>query len=297
MVHRRGTSYRLIATPGLSATSKQERSILPNQGNLFITQYQQQESVAAISQLLTVNIPIVNSHFLRIRPGNTTITDQTNKWHMRGSREFCQRGSIFVNFFFLSWWGEGGSKYHYKWVIISPPAKRHLNGVSLACRWWPNIECWLENSVTFRGSGQVLLRNPIFLWFSGGGGGGGSGPPVPLLDPHMRHHEEEKLEHKDTCTLALPKPERIHNTIPQNQDQTQKPHTHNIIIRFLINMQVQGHHPHQCPPFQVTGYIAAGIADLTPDLQVLLSWGLLWASTHSSLFPVSLGLPISPTLQ
>ena len=26
-----------------------------------------------------------------------------------------------------------------------------------------------------------------------------------------------------------------------------------IIIRFLINMQVQGHHPHQWAPFQVTG--------------------------------------------
>ena len=26
-----------------------------------------------------------------------------------------------------------------------------------------------------------------------------------------------------------------------------------IIIRFLINMQVQGHHSHQLAPFQVTG--------------------------------------------
>ena len=29
-------------------------------------------------------------------------------------------------------------------------------------------------------------------------------------------------------------------------------HDH-IIIRFLINLQVQGHHPHQWAPFQVTG--------------------------------------------
>ena len=28
---------------------------------------------------------------------------------------------------------------------------------------------------------------------------------------------------------------------------------HIIIIGFLINMQVQGHHPHQWAPFQVTG--------------------------------------------
>ena len=35
----------------------------------------------------------------------------------------------------------------------------------------------------YRGSGPVLVRNPIFLLFFRGGGG--SGPPVPPLDPHM----------------------------------------------------------------------------------------------------------------
>ena len=39
-----------------------------------------------------------------------------------------------------------------------------------------------------------------------------------------------------------------------------------IIIGFLINMQVQGHHPHQWAPFQVN-WLAACIADLTSDLQ------------------------------
>ena len=34
----------------------------------------------------------------------------------------------------------------------------------------------------FRGSGPVLLRNPIFCNFPGGGE---SGPPVPPLDPRM----------------------------------------------------------------------------------------------------------------
>ena len=67
-------------------------------------------------------------------------------------------------------------------AIISPPAKRHLNGVSLACLWWPNTECWLGSFVFFRGSEPVLLRNPIFLWFFRGG----SRPPVPpSLDPRM----------------------------------------------------------------------------------------------------------------
>ena len=42
---------------------------------------------------------------------------------------------------------------------------KHLNGVSLACRWWPNIECLLESFVFFRGFAPVLIRNPIFLWF------------------------------------------------------------------------------------------------------------------------------------
>ena len=78
---------------------------------------------------------------------------------------------------FLSRWREGGSKYHYKRAIIGLPAKRHLNGVSLACRWWPNIKCWLGSFKIFRGSGPVLLRNPIyFLIFQGG-----PDPCPPLL--------------------------------------------------------------------------------------------------------------------
>ena len=77
-----------------------------------------------------------------------------------------------------------GTKYHYKRAIIGPPVKHNLNGVSLACRWWPYIEWWLGSFVIFRGSGPVLLRKPIFCDFSGGGGGG-SGPPVPPLDPRM----------------------------------------------------------------------------------------------------------------
>ena len=28
-------------------------------------------------------------------------------------------------------WGERGSNYHFKWAIFGPPAKRHLNGISL----------------------------------------------------------------------------------------------------------------------------------------------------------------------
>ena len=78
------------------------------------------------------------------------------KLDMRGSRKFFQT--------FSSWLGERGSKYHYKRVIIWPPAKGHLNGVSLACRWW------LDSFVIFRGSGPVLLKKTYILWFFMGGG-------------------------------------------------------------------------------------------------------------------------------
>ena len=87
--------------------------------------------------------------------------------YMRGSRKFCQRGSKFDKVFF-SWWGEKGSKYHFKRVIIDPPAKCHLNGVSLACRWWHNIECWLGGSVIFQGiRTSIAKKTYILLFFRG----------------------------------------------------------------------------------------------------------------------------------
>ena len=45
---------------------------------------------------------------------------------------------------------ERGSYYHLKWTIIGPPAKGHLNGVSLAGRWWPTVERWLGSFVIFQ---------------------------------------------------------------------------------------------------------------------------------------------------
>ena len=100
-----------------------------------------------------------------------TVTDKFKAvYSMRGSRKFCQRGSKFDNVFF-SWWGDRGSKYHYKWAIIGPPVKRHLNDVSLVGRWWPNIECWLGIFVIFRGIRTSIAKKPnIFVIFQGGGG-------------------------------------------------------------------------------------------------------------------------------
>ena len=53
-----------------------------------------------------------------------------------------------------------------------PASETPFNGVSLACRWWPNVECWLGCSENFRGFVLVLLRGPDPL----------SPPP---LDPRM----------------------------------------------------------------------------------------------------------------
>ena len=72
-------------------------------------------------------------------------------------------------FFFL--YNEGWEKYHHKRAINGPPAKRHLNGVSLACWWWPNIERWLGSLVIFQGIWTRIAKKPyIFVIFQGGGG-------------------------------------------------------------------------------------------------------------------------------
>ena len=117
---------------------------------------------------------------------------------MGGSRKCCQRGSNFDGFF-LVWWGEDRSKYHYKRAIIGLPAKHHLNGVSLMCRWWPKIECWFGSFVIFRGSRPVLLRNPVFLWFFKGG-------PDPLSPPSRSAHDLcGLLVYQAFKPLAIPK--------------------------------------------------------------------------------------------
>ena len=97
------------------------------------------------------------------------------------SRKFCQMGSSFDGFF--SWWAVGGSKNHYKRAIIGPTAKRHLNTVSIACWWWPSIECWLGSFVIFQWIWTRAVKKPYILWFFQGGG---VRTPCPLLSlyPH-----------------------------------------------------------------------------------------------------------------
>ena len=53
-----------------------------------------------------------------------------------------------------------------KLAIIVPPVKYHLNGVLLACCWWPNIECWLGCFGIFQGILSIIFKKPyIFVIF------------------------------------------------------------------------------------------------------------------------------------
>ena len=87
---------------------------------------------------------------------------------------------------------------HYRLAIIGPPAKHHLNGVSLACQIWPNIECWL-------GSRTSIAKKP-YIFSAGGGGGGGGGVQTPsppsgsayeILPPfHQNTVENDDIKHQ-----------------------------------------------------------------------------------------------------
>ena len=46
---------------------------------------------------------------------------------------------------------------------LRTPAKRHLNDVSLACRFWPKIESWLCSFTILRAPGPVLLKK-LYFW-------------------------------------------------------------------------------------------------------------------------------------
>ena len=78
----------------------------------------------------------------------------------------------------------------WTWILRLQTASRNeypcKNGVSQACWWWPNIECWLGSFVIFQGIWTRIAKKPyIFCAFSGGG----VRTPGPLpLDPHMSVH-------------------------------------------------------------------------------------------------------------
>ena len=68
-----------------------------------------------------------------------------------------------------------------------PASETPSNGVSQTARYWPNIGCWLGSFLIYRGSGPVLLSNPIDCAFSRGG----VQTPCPLSE--SAHGKEDDM--------------------------------------------------------------------------------------------------------
>ena len=48
-------------------------------------------------------------------------------------------------------------------TISAQSSVRQWNGVSLACRWWPNTECWLGSFVIFQGIRTSIAKKPYIF--------------------------------------------------------------------------------------------------------------------------------------
>ena len=81
-----------------------------------------------------------------------------------------------------------------KRAIIAPPAKRHLNGVSLAGKLWPNIECWLGSFAIFHRIWSSISKKPF------AGGGGGPDPSPHSGSANVKHTDTGKCM-TSTCSL------------------------------------------------------------------------------------------------
>ena len=98
-------------------------------------------------------------------------------------------------FFFCCWWGKGESKYQYKQAII---------GVSLACRWWPSIECWLGSCGIFQWILSIIFKKPYISFRVR------TPCPQPPLDPRMwSEHFRDAQSH---CCSHLDKGQHIRLT-------------------------------------------------------------------------------------
>ena len=100
---------------------------------------------------------------------------------MRVSRKFSQRGSNSDNVFLADERRDDPKSTKSGPSSALQRNAIYLNGVSLAGRWWPNIECSIGSLVVLQGTS--IAKTPIFFVIFQGGGG--SGPPVPPPDPHM----------------------------------------------------------------------------------------------------------------
>ena len=88
---------------------------------------------------------------------------------MRGSRKFSQRGPTLTTFFFFFFFGGGGGdivddgREDPYTTISGPSSKRHVNGVSLMGRWWPNIGFWLGSFVVLQGIRTSIAKKTHIL--------------------------------------------------------------------------------------------------------------------------------------
>ena len=107
--------------------------------------------VSACSQSLPFIMSLrLYSSFITLRPGQqsmTTCEDPERFWRVG----FFIIVFFYFNFVLFQLLRGRVSKYQYKRAIIGLQAKRHLNGVSLACRLWPSFECCLSSFVIFQG--------------------------------------------------------------------------------------------------------------------------------------------------
>ena len=105
---------------------------------------------------------------------------------MRGSKNFCQRGSNFDNVFCCFLVDERRDDQNT--TKSGPSSARQRNAIYIAFCWRPDDGLTLNSGLValrfFRGSVPVLLRKPIFVIFLGGGGGLDPLSPPPL-DPPM----------------------------------------------------------------------------------------------------------------
>ena len=76
-------------------------------------------------------------------------------------------------------------RMHPNTTIIGPSSAHQRYAIEMAFRWHAHVDPTLNAGLVARGSGQVLLRNPIFCDFSGGEGGIRTPcPPSGSADAH-----------------------------------------------------------------------------------------------------------------
>ena len=102
-------------------------------------------------------------------------------WIHAGIQKVFSEGVQVLHHFFFSFFYEG--KNDLNTSISGPSSARQQNAIWMAFCWRahlsPKLNAGLVALWFFRGSGPVLLENPIFfVIFSRVGGGGGFGPPV-----------------------------------------------------------------------------------------------------------------------